>query len=72
MMADADFIKTSTGKEKVNARLAAGQVMARMIQVYHEAIGHRVGLKPAGVMCTARQARFACGDSSGDNARQVV
>lgn len=56
MMAGADFIKTSTGKEKVNATLAVGLVMARMIRAYHEATGHRVGLKPAGGIRTARQA----------------
>lgn len=56
MMAGADFIKTSTGKEKVNATPAAGLVMARMMRAYHEATGHRVGLKPAGGIRAARQA----------------
>lgn len=56
MMAGADFVKTSTGKEKVNATLAAGLVMARTIRAYHEATGHRVGLKPAGGIRTARHA----------------
>jgi deoxyribose-phosphate aldolase len=48
MMAGADFIKTSTGKESVNATLPVGLVMARAIRDYHERTGHLVGLKPAG------------------------
>lgn len=56
MMAGADFIKTSTGKEKVNATLPVGLVMARAIRGYRERTGHRVGLKPAGGIGTARQA----------------
>ena len=48
MMAGADFIKTSTGKEKVNATLPVGLVMARAIREYHQRVGHQVGLKPAG------------------------
>jgi deoxyribose-phosphate aldolase len=56
MMAGADFIKTSTGKESVNATLPVTLVMARMIRAFHEASGHRVGLKPAGGIRTAKQA----------------
>lgn len=56
MMAGADFIKTSTGKEPVNATLPVGLVMARMIREYHEETGHRVGFKPAGGIRTAKQA----------------
>lgn len=56
MMAGADFIKTSTGKESVNATLPVGLVMARAIRNYHERTGHRVGLKPAGGIRTAAQA----------------
>jgi deoxyribose-phosphate aldolase len=56
MMAGADFIKTSTGKETVNATLPVGLVMARMIRAYHEETGFRVGLKPAGGIRTAKQA----------------
>ena len=48
MMAGSDFIKTSTGKEGVNATLAVGLVMCRAIREYHEATGFRVGFKPAG------------------------
>ncbi len=54
MMAGADFIKTSTGKEKVNATLSFGLVMARAIRDYHERTGFRVGLKPAGGIRTAK------------------
>ncbi len=56
MMAGADFIKTSTGKEKVNATLPYGLVMARAIRDYEEETGHRVGLKPAGGIRTAKDA----------------
>jgi deoxyribose-phosphate aldolase len=55
MMAGADFIKTSTGKEPVNAVLPTGLVMARMIRDYHERTGHRVGFKPAGGIRTAKE-----------------
>jgi deoxyribose-phosphate aldolase len=56
MMAGADFIKTSTGKESVNATLEVGLVMTRMIRQYREATGHIVGFKPAGGIRTAKQA----------------
>lgn len=55
MMAGADFIKTSTGKESVNAVLPTGLVMTRMIREYHERTGHVVGFKPAGGIRTAKQ-----------------
>jgi deoxyribose-phosphate aldolase len=55
MMAGADFIKTSTGKEPVNATMPVSLVMARMIRAYHERTGHRVGFKPAGGIRTAKQ-----------------
>ena len=45
MMAGADFIKTSTGKESVNATLPVGLVMARAIRDYQEQTGYRVGLQ---------------------------
>ena len=54
MMAGADFIKTSTGKEGVNATLPVTLVMARMIRTYHERTGHMVGFKPAGGISTAK------------------
>ena len=54
MMAGADFIKTSTGKEPVNATLPVGLVMARCIREYLERTGHRVGLKPAGGIRAAK------------------
>ncbi|NYS25423.1 deoxyribose-phosphate aldolase [Rhodobacteraceae bacterium 2376] len=56
MAAGADFIKTSTGKEGVNATLPVGLVMTRAIRDYAAATGHRVGFKPAGGMKTAKDA----------------
>ncbi len=56
MMAGADFIKTSTGKESVNATLPVSLVMARAIRDYHERTGYRVGFKPAGGIRTAKAA----------------
>jgi deoxyribose-phosphate aldolase len=56
MMAGADFIKTSTGKEPVNATLPVGLVMARAIRDFRERTGHMVGLKPAGGIRTAKDA----------------
>jgi deoxyribose-phosphate aldolase len=55
MMAGADFIKTSTGKESVNATLPVGLVMARAIREYRERTGHAVGLKPAGGIRAAKE-----------------
>jgi len=56
MMAGADFIKTSTGKEPVNATLPVGVVMTRQIRDYHERTGQAVGFKPAGGIRKAKQA----------------
>lgn len=56
MMAGADFIKTSTGKESVNAVLPVGLAMVRAIREYFERTGYRVGFKPAGGIRTAKQA----------------
>ncbi len=56
MMAGADFIKTSTGKEKANATLPVSLVMVRAIREYQERTGFRIGFKPAGGISTARQA----------------
>jgi deoxyribose-phosphate aldolase len=56
MMAGADFIKTSTGKEAVNATLPAGLVMARAIRAYRERTGCDVGFKPAGGIHRAKDA----------------
>jgi deoxyribose-phosphate aldolase len=55
MMAGADFIKTSTGKESINATLDFGLVMARAIRDYRERTGYSVGFKPAGAIRTAKQ-----------------
>ena len=56
MMAGADFIKTSTGKETVNATLPVTLVMIRAIRDYHEQTGYRVGYKPAGGISKAKDA----------------
>jgi len=56
MMAGADFIKTSTGKESVNATLPVSLVMARAIRDYHDRTGYRVGYKPAGGISRAKDA----------------
>jgi len=55
MMAGADFVKTSTGKESVNATLPVGITMARSIREYGERTGHQVGFKPAGGIRTAKE-----------------
>lgn len=56
MMAGADFIKTSTGKEGVNATLPVSLVMVRLIRDYLERTGHEVGFKPAGGVSAAKDA----------------
>ncbi len=56
MMAGADFIKTSTGKETVNATLPVSLVMVRAIREYQARTGAKVGFKPAGGLRTAKQA----------------
>ncbi|MBP1806100.1 deoxyribose-phosphate aldolase [Rubellimicrobium aerolatum] len=56
MMGGADFIKTSTGKEGVNATLPVTLTMLRAIRDYHDATGIRVGYKPAGGISKAKDA----------------
>lgn len=56
MMAGTDFIKTSTGKESVNATLEFGLVMTRAIRDYLDRTSYRVGFKPAGGISKAKQA----------------
>jgi deoxyribose-phosphate aldolase len=56
MMAGADFVKTSTGKEAVNATLPVALVMLRTVRDYFERTGVRIGFKPAGGVSTARDA----------------
>ena len=56
MMAGADFIKTSTGKESVNATLPVTLTMVRAIREYHARTGHRIGYKPAGGISKAKDA----------------
>lgn len=54
MMAGADFIKTSTGKESSNATLPVSLVMLRMIRDYYERTGYKIGFKPAGGISAAK------------------
>lgn len=56
MLAGADFIKTSTGKEKVNATLQTSLAMIRMIRWFDERTGIRIGYKPAGGIASAKDA----------------
>lgn len=55
MMAGADFIKTSTGKESVNATLPFSIVMVRAIRDYFDLTGYQVGYKPAGGISRAKE-----------------
>ncbi len=56
MMAGSDFIKTSTGKETVNATLEFSLVMTRAIRDYLERFGYKIGFKPAGGISSAKHA----------------
>jgi deoxyribose-phosphate aldolase len=56
MMAGSDFIKTSTGKENVNATLPVALTMVRALRAYRETTGYTVGFKPAGGIATAKDA----------------
>jgi deoxyribose-phosphate aldolase len=56
MMAGSDFIKTSTGKESVNATLEYGLVMTRAIREYRDRTGYKIGFKPAGGISKAKLA----------------
>src|SRR3954447_19764985 len=56
MQAGADFIKTSTGKESVNATIPFSIVMCRMIREYYEQTGYAIGYKPAGGIRSAKNA----------------
>ncbi len=56
MMAGSDFIKTSTGKEGVNATFVNALVMVRAIRDYNRLTGFKVGFKPAGGIRTAKDA----------------
>lgn len=56
MMAGSDFIKTSTGKESVNATLEVSLVMVRAIREYLDRTGFKVGFKPAGGISKAKTA----------------
>ena len=70
MMAGSDFIKTSTGKEGVNATLPVALIMTRAIRAYREMTGHIVGFKPAGGISTAKDAmafQFVMKEELGDD-----
>ncbi len=56
MAAGADFIKTSTGKEGVNATIPVAIIMARAIREFHQMHGYMIGFKPAGGVSTAKSA----------------
>jgi deoxyribose-phosphate aldolase len=56
MMAGADFIKTSTGKEGVNATIPVSLMMVRAIREFYEQTGFKIGYKPAGGVGTAKGA----------------
>ena len=56
MMAGADFIKTSTGKEDVNATLPVSLTMVRALRDYGELTGEKIGFKPAGGIRTSKDA----------------
>ena len=56
MMAGADFIKTSTGKENINSTLPVTLTMLRQIRDYYEKTGYHVGYKPAGGISKAKDA----------------
>ena len=56
MMAGADFIKTSTGKEPENATLPVSLTMVRALREYGERTGYKIGFKPAGGIRTAKEA----------------
>lgn len=56
MYAGADYIKTSTGKEKVSATPEAAYVMCQAIKEYYDETGIQIGFKPAGGINTVMDA----------------
>lgn len=62
MLAGADFIKTSTGKESVNATLPIGLVMIRAIQDFYNLTKRKIGFKPAGGVRTVDQSPYTYND----------
>jgi deoxyribose-phosphate aldolase len=56
MMAGADFVKTSTGKETENATISVSLTMVRAVRAYQERAGYKIGFKPAGGIRTAKDA----------------
>ena len=56
MYAGADYIKTSTGKEKISATPEAAYVMCQAIKEYYDETGIQIGFKPAGGINTVMDA----------------
>ena len=56
MYSGADYIKTSTGKEKISATPEAAYIMCQAIKEYYDETGIQIGFKPAGGMNTVRDA----------------
>jgi deoxyribose-phosphate aldolase len=56
ILAGADFIKTSTGKETVNATLEVAYIMLKAIEKYYKESGRKIGFKPAGGIKTVEEA----------------
>jgi deoxyribose-phosphate aldolase len=56
MYAGADYIKTSTGKEKPAATPEAAYVMCQAIKEYYDKTGIQIGFKPAGGLNTVHDA----------------
>ena len=56
MQAGSDFIKTSTGKEDVNATLPVSLTMVRALRDYGSRTGLKIGFKPAGGLRSAKEA----------------
>lgn len=56
MYAGADYIKTSTGKEKISATPEAAYVMCQAIKEYYDETGIQIGFKPAGGLNTVSDA----------------
>ena len=56
MYAGADYLKTSTGKEKISATPESVYVLCQAIKEYHKKTGIQIGLKPAGGINTVMDA----------------
>lgn len=56
MFAGADYIKTSTGKERIAATPEAAYIMCEAIKEYYDQTGIQIGFKPAGGINTVKDA----------------